>query len=162
MDVFSVNPMVSEIELSNDNHFKRRRIKSIYADIEFIVQNSMHGRVKDYFGVGNLGYVERAVWNSLFPFSAPYTCKQTIRTTKVNGVKIRDIIEHVKFNIYYGFPTLERSDWFTKEYTNRNGNRTRMTLQDLKFMYNTRTHTLQFGFSFLHQQWDGVNWFIVH
>lgn len=167
MSVFSVDPNVAELEEANQiigapSQFTRYRIRSLHSTIEFIVQNLMQERVNHYVTASSIGYVERNVWNQLFPTTAPYTFMQTRRISRVNGVKVRDMIEHVKFNIYYGFPTLNSSFWFLKEYTNRDGVRSRMILQEIKFVYNTRTNFLKCGLAFWHHQWNGTRWISVH
>lgn len=166
MSVFSVDPNVAELEEANQitrtpSRFTRYRIRSLYSTIEFIVQNLMQERVNQYVTAASIGYVEREVWNRLFPSTSPYTFKQTRRNARVNGRKVQDIIEHVKFNIYYGFPTLNTSLWFVKEYTNQDGIRTRLILQEIKFIYNSRTHFLKCGFAFWHHQWNGTMWISV-
>ena len=155
--IFFANPNIEcAVDECIDEQYKRQRIASLKKSIVFKINQAMQsGRVTKIRKIA-LGVVEAAVWKNLFKDEI-FKFSERRRNARVNGIKIKDIYETITFR-YGSLPNLMSDNWSTKHYISPMGDQIRCTVLEIKFYWNTRTHDLYFGLSWVSERFVNGNW----
>lgn len=162
--VFPVDPHVRTM-VDHEPHDQTAR--SLYLENRKIsilncVETRVHMRLQEgiYQTIRDLPItdVELTVWRFLFPSDLLYQTRNTLRSSRQNGVWIGEPMEHVSFNICTGFPKLTTPLWYIKTFQTHNGQWKRFIVHRITFSYNLYTHMLSVSFSFWKQVYTIYTW----